>query len=205
MTCIFFHPYNFLYYIFYLFFHVCFGRPFSVLPCTSNFKAFTRKFLYFFIKIRPYHTATYHDLVLISSTETGLQRALNRLADACDTAGINMNTAKTEVLHLSRNPDQCVLQVNGVTLKPVDMFKYLGVAFTSDERQDEELDTRIGRASAVTRASHYSVVMQRDLSKKAKLSIFQTLLVPTLTYGQARRQSCVIGGGGVEKYRESHR
>ena len=52
------------------------------------------------------------------------------------------------VLHLSRNPDQCVLQVNGATLKHVEKFKYLGVAFTSDGRQDEELDTRISNASA---------------------------------------------------------
>ena len=31
----------------------------------------------------------------------------------------------------------------------VKSFKYLGVTFTSDGRQDEELDTRIGKASTV--------------------------------------------------------
>ena len=96
---------------------------------------------------------------------------------------MKISTAKTEVLHLSRNPDQCVLQVNGATLKHVEKFKYLGVAFTSDGRQDEELDTRIGKASAVMRALHYSVVMKRELSKKAKLSIFKAVFVPILTYG----------------------
>ena len=123
------------------------------------------------------------DLVLLSSTESGLQRALNSFADACNTAGMKISTAKTEVLHPSRNPDQCVLQVNGATLKQVEKFKYLGVAFTSDGRQDEELDTRIGKASAVMRALHYSVVMKRELSKKAKLSIFIAVFVPILTYG----------------------
>ena len=83
------------------------------------------------------------------STESGLQRALNSFADACNIAGMKISTAKTEVLHLSRNPDQCVLQVNGETLKQVEKFKYLGVAFTSDGRQDEEIDTQIGKASAV--------------------------------------------------------
>ena len=123
------------------------------------------------------------DLVLFSSTESGLHRALNSFADACNTAGMKTNSAKTEVLHLSRNPDQCVLQVNGATLMQVEKFKYLGVAFTSDGRQDEELDTRIGKASAVMRALHYSVVMKRELPKKAKLSIFKTVFVPILTYG----------------------
>ena len=114
------------------------------------------------------------DLVLLSSTESGLQRALNSFADACNTAGMKISTAKTEVLHLSRNPDQCVVQVNAVTLKQVEKIKYLGVAFTCDGRQDEELDTRIGKASAVMRALHYSVNMKRELSKKAKLSIFKS-------------------------------
>ena len=122
-----------------------------------------------------------NDLVLLSSTESGRQRALNSFADACNTAGMKISTAKTEVLHLSRNPDQCVLQVNGATLKQVEKFNW--VAFTSDGRQDEELDTRIGKASAVMRALHYSVVMKRELSKKAKLSIFKTVFVPILTYG----------------------
>ena len=45
------------------------------------------------------------DLVLLSSTEFGLQRALNSFADACNTAGIKISTAKTKVLHFSRNPD----------------------------------------------------------------------------------------------------
>ena len=108
-----------------------------------------------------------HDLVLFSSTESGFQRALNSFADACNTARIKISTAKPEVLHLLRNPDQCVLQVNGATMKQVEKFKYFGVAFTSDGRQDEELDTRIGKASAVMRALHYSVVMKRELSKKA--------------------------------------
>ena len=90
------------------------------------------------------------DLVLLSSTESGLQRALNSFADACDIAGMKISTAKTEVVHLSRNPDQCALQVNGVTLKQVERFKYFEVAFTSDGRQDDqELDNRNRQASAV--------------------------------------------------------
>ena len=105
------------------------------------------------------------------------------VADTCNTAAMKISTAKTEVLHLSRIPDQCVLQVNGATLQQVEKFKYVGVAFTSDGGQDEELDTRIGKASAVMRALHYSVVMKRELWKKVKLSVFKVIFVPILTYG----------------------
>ena len=118
-----------------------------------------------------------NDLVLLSSTESVLQRALNSFADACNTAGIKISTAKTEVLHLSRNPDQCVLQVNGATLKQVEKFKYLGVALTSDVRQNEELDTRIGKASAEMRALLLGCHETR-IVKKGKALNFQGSFCP---------------------------
>ena len=66
--------------------------------------------------------------------------------------------------------------------KVQEKFKY-GVAFTSDGRQDEELDIRIGKASAAMQVLHSSVVMKRELSEKTKLSIFKTIFVPVFIYG----------------------
>ena len=84
---------------------------------------------------------------------------------------------------LSRQPKQCSLQIDGVPLKQSEKFKYLGVSFTSDGRQNSELDIRIGKASAVMRQLHRSVVLKRELCTKAKLSIFRSVYVPILTYG----------------------
>ena len=80
------------------------------------------------------------ELVMLSSTESGFRSALNNFADARDAAEMKISKAKTEVLHLSRNLDQCSMQVNGATLKQVEKLKYLEITFTSDGRQDEELN-----------------------------------------------------------------
>ena len=97
---------------------------------------------------------------------------------------MKISSAKTEVLHLSRIPDQCVLQVNGAIPKEVEKFKYLGgVSLTLDERQDKELATQIGMTNAVMRALHYSIVIKQVLSKNAKFLIFEAILVPFLTCG----------------------
>ena len=82
------------------------------------------------------------NLVLLASFESGLQHASNGFATACGIAGIKISSFKTEVLHLSRNPVKCSLQVVGVSLSQVKKFKYLGLAFTSDGRQDKELNVR---------------------------------------------------------------
>ena len=80
-----------------------------------------------------------YDLVLLAFSESGLQHALNGFAAECAIVGLKISTSKTEV-HLSRNLVQCSLQVGSALLKKVEKLKYLGVAFTSDGRQDEELD-----------------------------------------------------------------
>ena len=51
-----------------------------------------------------------------------------------------------------------------------------------DRRQAEELDTQIGKASAVMRVLHYLAVIKPELSKTT-FSIFKTVFVPILTYG----------------------
>ncbi|KAK0133884.1 PAN2-PAN3 deadenylation complex catalytic subunit PAN2 [Merluccius polli] len=53
-------------------------------------------------------------------------------------------------------------------------------------RTEREIDRRIGAASAVTRTLRGSVVVKRELSRKAKLSIYQSIYVPALTYEQDR-------------------
>jgi len=56
------------------------------------------------------------------------------------------------------------------------------VVFTSDGRQSEEVDTRIGKANAVLREL-YRYVDKGELSNTAKLSVFRSVFDPILTYG----------------------
>jgi len=47
--------------------------------------------------------------------------------------------------------------------------------------EGKELDTRMGKASAMMRTLQYSVVMKRELLKKEKLSVFKTVFFLTFT------------------------
>ena len=55
----------------------------------------------------------------------------------------------------------------------VEEFKYIGVLLTSEGRMEREIDRRIGKAAAIMRTLHRSVVVKRELSEKAKLSIYR--------------------------------
>ncbi len=101
-----------------------------------------------------------------------------RFAAECEAVGMRISASKSEAMVLSRKRVACPLQVGGVLLPQVEEFKYLGVLFTSEGRMEREIDRRIGAASAVM-----SCVVKKELSRKAKLSIYRSIYVPTLTYG----------------------
>ncbi|KAK3542066.1 hypothetical protein QTP86_011367 [Hemibagrus guttatus] len=123
------------------------------------------------------------DVVLLASSGLDLQHALGRFAAECEAAGMRVSTSKSEAMVLDQKKVACTLQVEGEVLPQVEEFKYLGVLFTSEGRMDREIDRRIGAAAAVMRSMYRSVVVKKELSRKAKLSIYQSIYAPTLTYG----------------------
>ncbi|TWW73543.1 hypothetical protein D4764_15G0009370 [Takifugu flavidus] len=123
------------------------------------------------------------DVVLLASSARDLQRSLDRFATECEVPGMKISTSKSDAMVLNRKKVECLLQVKEEILPQVEEFKYLGVLFRSEGRMEQEIDRRIGAASAVMRTLHQSVVVKRELSQKAKLSIYHSIFVPTLTYG----------------------
>ncbi|KAL0281281.1 UNVERIFIED_CONTAM: hypothetical protein PYX00_002314 [Menopon gallinae] len=95
------------------------------------------------------HLAYADDLVLLGSTQSELQRALDGFDAVCTEAGMRISLGKSEVMEISRKPGKCDIRLGGVALRQVEKFKYLGVWFTSDGGTDEEIASRIGRAGAV--------------------------------------------------------
>ena len=130
------------------------------------------------------YNVCYLQMILCYSTLPKMVSSkLDRFSDACSVTGMKISTTKTEAMCLSRQPRQCSLEIDGVPLKQSEKFKYLGASFTSDGRQNSELDIRIAKASAVMRPLHRSVVLKRELCTRAKLSIFRSVYVPIRTYG----------------------
>ncbi|TWW76516.1 hypothetical protein D4764_13G0011780 [Takifugu flavidus] len=105
---------------------------------------------------------------------------------------MKISTSKSEAMVLDREKVECLLRVKEEILPQVEEFKYLGVLFTSEGRMEREIDRRIGAASAAMRMPHRSVAVKRELSRKAKLSIYRSIFVPTLTYGHDRKNKITV-------------
>ncbi|KAK3527697.1 hypothetical protein QTP86_034170 [Hemibagrus guttatus] len=123
------------------------------------------------------------DVVLLAPSDLDLQHALGCFAAECEAAGMRVSTSKSEAMVLDRKKAACTLQVVGEFLPQVEEFKYLGVFFTTEGRMDRDIDRQIGAAAAVMWSMYRSVVVKKELNRKGKLSIYQSIYVPTLTYG----------------------
>uniref|UniRef100_A0A3B5Q4K1 Reverse transcriptase domain-containing protein n=1 Tax=Xiphophorus maculatus TaxID=8083 RepID=A0A3B5Q4K1_XIPMA len=122
------------------------------------------------------------DVVLLASSDRDLRLSLERFAAECEAAGMRISASKSEAMVLSRKRVECLLRVRGGVLPQVEEFKYLRILFANGGRREREINRRIGAASAVKRALYRSVVVKKELSQKAKLSIYRSIYVPTLIY-----------------------
>ncbi|KAK3534172.1 hypothetical protein QTP86_002515 [Hemibagrus guttatus] len=119
----------------------------------------------------------------VSNVSQDLQHALGQFAAECKAAGMRIITFKSKAMVLDRKKVACPRQVGGEFIPQVEEFKYLGVLFMSEGRMERETDRWIGAAAAVMQSMYWFVVVKKELSRKVKLSIYQSIYVPTLTYG----------------------
>ena len=108
--------------------------------------------------------------------------ALGRFTAECEVVGMKVSTSKSEAMVLCWKTVECSLRVGSELLPQVKEFQYLGVLFTSEGKMEHEMDRRISAASAVMWALYRNVV-KTEMSRKAKVLIYQLSYIPTLTYG----------------------
>lgn len=77
-----------------------------------------------------------------------------------------------DAMVLRRKMVDCSLRLGGELLPQAKRLKYFWVLFMSGGQMEGEVDRKV-----------WTVVVKRELSQKEKLSIYQSIYVPTLTYG----------------------
>ena len=105
---------------------------------------------------------------------------LDQLAAECEAAGMRISTTKSEAMNLSRKPVDCLLRVRNESLAQVT--EYLGVWFASEGTMEHEIGRKIGAVGAVLHSLYRTIVTKRELSCKAKLSMYWSIFVPILIY-----------------------
>ena len=124
------------------------------------------------------------DAALVSHSEDGLQRLLDRLSNSCDQFGLTTSLKKTQVMGQA-TPAQPLLKINGENLEVVHQFQCLGSTMTDTLSLDVEISKRMGLAFTTLSklAKRPRVWENRHLKIPTKVNVYKACVISTLLYG----------------------
>ena len=82
----------------------------------------------------------------------------------------------------SRVPTECNIEIDGEKVKNVKETVYLGVKLSEDGKMGGEVERRIGMTMQTVGAMKKEYE-SREISREAKVTVFESVTIPTLTYG----------------------
>nr|VZI38644.1 unnamed protein product [Spirometra erinaceieuropaei] len=140
-------------------------------------------------------TTTVHELLfaddcaLNTTCEADMQRSMDLFSAACENFGLVINTQKTVVMHqpppnsatAPNAPPQ--INVNGNQLQVVENFPYLGSTLSHNTKIDDEVASRISKASQAFGRLRSTVWNRHGLQLSTKLKMYKAVILPTLLYG----------------------
>lgn len=124
------------------------------------------------------------DVVLLAEILSTLVGSLEALSRAAEPLGLKVSWAKTKIQAF----DEVLQGVESVAVcsenvEIVNRFTYLGSVIHSDGGSDLDVERRLGMAYTAMESLNNSVWRCRNLSRRIKVRVFETLVLPVLFYG----------------------
>ena len=125
------------------------------------------------------------DCALNAGSEAQLQLSADKFSSACSNFGLTISTKKTEVLYQpapGKSYTEPNIFINGNKIITVSRFTYLGSTLSQKANIDDEVNSRISKASTAFGRLHDSVWNRRGISTQTKLKVYRAVVLPTLLY-----------------------
>ncbi|XP_061166783.1 multiple epidermal growth factor-like domains protein 10 [Saccostrea echinata] len=112
-----------------------------------------------------------------------MQTSLNRFSDACDNFGLTISTKKTEVMFQpAPSSSYTVPNIYIKSERPVEKFTYLSCTLSRNVHIDDEVNSRIAKASSAFGRLNKAVWDRRGITSATKLSVYRAVVLTTLLY-----------------------
>ena len=124
------------------------------------------------------------DLVIMSTSKTGLQKCLNNLSEYCEKWQLSVNIQKTKVMVLSGGNAQARdIKFEDIELECVSSYKYLGLIFSRNGNITKMEEDRIEKAQKASFVIRQAISTSQNVSVNLALSLFDKQIEPILLYG----------------------
>ena len=107
---------------------------------------------------------------MVSNTNTGLQRIMDMLNETGKRYGMKINLKKTKVMRITHTINKNIkITIDGVRIKAVTEFKYLGSIITDDGRCETEIRRRIGKAKTAFKEHENILTSNTNIDLRKRL------------------------------------
>ena len=128
------------------------------------------------------------DSALVAHSEEDIQHLVDRFAGAATQFSLKINIKKTECLYQppkfhSAAIQPAVISINSEPLTSCKHFTYLGSTASENARIDQEIASRMGKASAAFGKLQSRLWKNRHVTIEAKCKVYRAVVLSTLLYG----------------------
>ena len=116
------------------------------------------------------------DIAILANIPNQAETRLHSLERAATRIGLHVNAHRTEYMCYNQTGD--ISTLDGISLKLVDKFTYLGSSVSSTEK-----DINTWLTKSWTAIDRISIIWKSDLTDKMKRSFYQAAVVSILLYG----------------------
>ena len=121
------------------------------------------------------------DVALLSSKKQHIQNKTTKMDEEASRVGLKINKDKTKVMRINGKSQEKVT-VNQQDIGEIEEFNYLGATICKEGGGMKDLKNRLSKARS-TFARLKRIWSSRSITKRTKLRLFKTLVVPVLLYG----------------------
>ena len=121
------------------------------------------------------------DAALCATSAEQLQNLLDCFSSSCDKFGLTISLKKT--VTMSQATESHHFTINETTLDDVEKFTYLGSTLSKNTTLDQEIATRLGKASTTFGRLTKRVWKNRHLSIRTKVRVYEACVLSILLYG----------------------
>ena len=149
------------------------------------------------------------DTALVADSVEKLGRLVYEFDRVCKKRKLKVNAGKSKVMKSTRDVNACALQIslNGEMLEEVSKFKYLGSCVEAKNGCAVEVDDKVEKGYQAWGALK-EVTKCRALGMSAKRKLYESVVVPTVTYGAdnmvhesgRKKKSECVGNEVSERY-----
>jgi hypothetical protein len=124
------------------------------------------------------------DLILLSTSQVGLQNSLNKLSDYCKKWKLEVNRSKSQTMHFTKTgkSDNHTFSFNDQSLEWVNNYSYLGLELSSNcsfRKAEENMCRKASKAMFKLK----SLLNNTNISPGTGLKLFDQLIKPIALYG----------------------